>query len=328
MGTVLVTGGLGFIGRRVVPLLASEGWDVTVLHRPDRDGRPGDADARTLAVDLHDARRLDEVMAGADLVVHLAARSGGIQFQEAFEADVFFDNQRITRNLLESARRAGVRRVFVASSAVVYAGEGDRELTEDSPCVTPFRDRVSGYAWSKLTDETLAAWFAAVGAFEVVVGRFTSLYGPGGSFDPARSTVVHALVRKAVEAGPGGTLQVWGKGDAVRSFLHVEDAARAVADILLRGRDGEAYNVDSSEPVTIRRLAELVRDAVDPTVTLTFDDRRPEGTPHRVLDTTRLRTLGFTPRIALAAGIAATAADYRLTTLRSGEATKYQSSKP
>jgi len=309
-GRVVVTGGLGFIGRRLVPMLTGAGHEVCLLHRPGRGGPPV-PQAQDVAVDLHDARRLDEVLAGAEMVVHLAARSGGIQFQQTFEADVFFDNQRITRNVLEAARRAGVRRVFVASSAVVYADEGPRELDETAPCVTPFRDRVSGYAWSKLTDEVLAAWFAAIGAFEVVIGRFTSLYGPGGSFDPARSTVVHSLVRKAVEAGPGGRLEVWGGGEAVRSFLHVGDAARAVVDVLLRGGAGEAYNVDSSEAVTIRELATLVRDAVDPGLELVFDDSRPEGAPHRVLATGKLRGLGFLPSIPLEIGVKETVEAYR-----------------
>ncbi len=307
---VAVTGGRGYVGRRLVALLHAQGFDVTVLHRPGRGGDeplPG----RHRAVDLLDPAGLRDALDGAHVVVHLAARSGGIQFQRVFDADVFLDNQRATRGVLEASARAGVARVLVASSAVVYAEHDSHPIPETAPCVTPFRDQVSGYAWSKLTDELLATWYADAGAFAVTSARFTGLYGPGGSFDPARATVVHSLIRRAVEAGPRGRLEVWGRGDAVRSFLHVDDAARALAAVLQAGSGGEAYNIDASEAVTIRELATLVRDAVDPALDLVFDPDRPEGAPYRVLDTAKLRALGFAPQVDLAAGIRATVAAYR-----------------
>jgi GDP-L-fucose synthase len=310
---VVVTGGQGFIGRHVVRLLADTGADLVVPFRPGPgQGPDGELPARQVPVELTEPGALLPVLQEGDLLVHLAAQSGGIQFQEAFAADLFSDNQRVSRNVLEAARAAGVARVFLASSAVIYRGALRGELLpETAPTVAPFRDRVSAYAWSKVTDEVLGSWFAGVGAFEVVVGRFTSIYGPGGSFDPARSTVVHSLVRKAVEAGPGGRLDVWGSGAAVRSFLHVLDAARAVVDVLYHGSAGEAYNVDSSEPLAVRDLAALVRDAVDPDLRLEFDASRPEGVPHRVLDTTKLRALGFAPAVPLVTGVKATVDAYR-----------------
>jgi len=307
---VVVTGGQGFIGRGVVRLLVEAGAEVVVPYRPD-GGVLADLPAEQAPVDLRDASKVDEVLRGAELLVHLAAQSGGIQFQESFEADVFYDNQRVSRNVLEAARRAGVRRVFLASSAVIYGGDASGLLGESAAIVTPFRDRVSGYAWSKVTDEVLAAWFAAIDAFEVVIGRFTSIYGPGGSFDPARSTVVHSLVRKAIEAGPGGQLEVWGSGRAVRSFLYIDDAARATLDILAHGATAEAYNVDSSEAVSIADLAQTVRDAVDPGLNLHFDASRPEGAAHRVLDTAKLRALGFAPAVGLDSGVKATVDAFR-----------------
>jgi GDP-L-fucose synthase len=312
---VVMTGGQGFIGRHVARLLADTGAELVAPHRPDRGPLPG-LPGKQLPLDLHDAEQLAGVLREGDLLVHLAARSGGIQFQESFEAVVFDENQRITRNVLEAARRAGVRRLFLASSAVIYSGDNTGPFAESARLVTPFHDRVSGYAWSKVTDEVLAAWFAAVDAFEVVIGRFTSVYGPGGAFDPARSTVVHSLVRKAVDAGPGGRLEVWGTGNAVRSFLHVDDAARAVVTVLRRGQSGQAYNVDASEPVTIRELARIVRDAVDPGLDLVFDAARPEGVRYRVLDNRKLRALGFAPATALETGVKATVEDYRARSAR------------
>jgi GDP-L-fucose synthase len=174
-------------------------------------------------------------------------------------------------------------------------------LSEESLVVGPPAP-VSGYAWSKLTDELLAKWTQASGGPEVVIGRFANIYGPGGSFDSARSTVVHALVRKAIEARDR-RLEVWGDGSAVRSFLHVEDAARAIVAILERGEAGGTYNCDAQEPVTITELAGIVRDAVDPSLEPVFDSSRASGPARRVLDTTRLRSLGFSADVALVAGV-------------------------
>lgn len=307
---VVVTGGAGFLGRQVVDLLAQAGAEVVVPCRPQHGPFPG-LPARQVPVDLREPAALDPLLAAGDLLVHLAAQSGGISFQETFTADVFVDNQRITRNVLESARRARVRRAFVASSAVVYR-ESAEPLAETAPLIAPFRDPVSAYAWSKVSDEVLASWYGEV--VEVVVGRFTSLYGPGGEFDPQRSAVVHSLVRKAVEAerAGGAGIEVWGSGAAVRSFLHVADAARAVVDVLRDGASGTAYNIDSSEAVSIAELAALVRDAVDPGLELAFDATRPQGAPFRVLDTARLRALGFAAAIPLATGVKATVEAYRL----------------
>jgi GDP-L-fucose synthase len=308
---VVVTGGQGFIGQHVVRLLDQAGARVVVPYRPDHLSA-SQLPATLVPLDLRDAAALDGMLAEGDLLVHLAAQSGGIQFQEKPAADVYTENQIITRGVLESARRARVQRMFLASSAVVYRGSPNRRLLpESAEIVAPHRDQVSAYAWSKLSDEVLASWFASADAFEIVTGRFTSIYGPGGSFDPSRSAVVHSLVRKAVEAGHDGRVTVWGSGRAVRSFLHVHDAARAVVDILVRGAGGEVYNVDSSEPISIGELAALVRDTVDPDLELVFDASRPEGIAHRVLDTRKLRELGFTPTIPLQVGVKATVEAYR-----------------
>ncbi len=310
--TVLVTGGHGFMGRAVVRELDRVGAAAVCPRRPGSP-HPRDLPGSHPAVDLLDTPALTAALRDVDLVVHLAARSGGIQFQESEEVDVFGANHAVTRSVLDASRAAGVRRVFLASSGVVYSGAAGELIGEHDQLASPNRDRVSGYAWSKLTDELLGCWFAAAGAFEVVAGRFANVYGPGGSFDPARSTVVHALVRKAVEAAPGGRMRVWGDGTAVRSFLHVEDAGRAVVTVLARGVSTHAYNLDGSQPVTIAELATAIRDEVDPAIALEFDRDRPQGPARRVLDSAELRALGWAPTVSLADGIRSTVAAYRAT---------------
>lgn len=302
---VLITGAHGFVGSRVAHVLADQGADLVCLHQANVPPRP-DVPGRAVPIDLIRGRGLTEIAQGADIIVHLAASSGGIQFQQKTHADVFRDNHAMTRNVLLAARSVGAQRVFLASSAVVYR-DGDQDLIpEDGPLRAPGAGQVTGYAWSKITDEVLGSWLTNGSDFDVVVGRFANVYGPGGSFDPSRSTVVHALVRKAIEAAPAGVLHIWGSGRAVRSFIFVDDCARAVLTICEHGSGGEAYNVDGGEPISIGELAAIVRDAVDPQLVLAFDDSKPEGPQRRVLDNAKLRGLGFEPQTGIRAGVYAT----------------------
>lgn len=296
--SVLVTGGHGLIGRHVVAELARRGVRVIAPHRT---GEKHGMDVHTPELDLEDTDGLAALLDDVDAVVHLAARSGGIQFQDAGHAVVLDDNRRITRSVLAACRAAGVDRAFLASSGVVYA-PSDRPISEDHAVLRP-EDRPSGYAWSKLSDEAAAHWEMGESGLEAVVGRFSNVYGPGASFDPSRSTVVHALVRRAAEAGDGATLTVWGDGSAVRSFLAAPDAARAVVTVVERGQPGAAYNIDSGVPVSIGELAREVVDVVNPTLQLEFDASKPSGQPVRVLDIARLRSLGFEPSVGLREGI-------------------------
>lgn len=261
-------------------------------------------------MDLQEPEAVADALDGTQVVVHLAARSGGIQFQHGQHRWVLDDNTRMTRNVLDAAVASDVRRVFLASSGVVYSRHGGEVLTEDSPVVSAGREPVTGYAWSKLTDEVLGQWTAAQHEVEVVIGRFTNVYGPGGSFDPDRSTVVHALVKKAVDASPDGVLEVWGDGTPVRSFVYVEDAARAIIAVLTRGEPLEIYNITGGDPVSIGDVAEQIRQQVSSDLEIMFDTQRPQGPRQRVLDGTRLRSLGFHATTSVAEGLRRTIIEY------------------
>lgn len=283
---VAVTGGSGFIGRRVVDALHARGAEVAGF------------EADLLADDL--GGWLD----GASAVVHLAARSGGIAFQGTEHVDVFRENVTMTERVLRAAAATGVRRVFLASSGVVYSASAGELLDESAPTVRPERDAISGYAWSKLTDEQLGRWIASATGLEVVCGRFTNIYGPGGPFGVAGETVVHSLVRKAVAARAAGTdLEVWGDGSAVRDFLYVDDAAAGVLQALTTGAPCEVYNIAAGVSTSIADLAGSIQRIVAPDARLRFDASMPSGPAHRVLDASRLHRTGWAPQVDLEEGI-------------------------
>jgi len=299
----LVTGGHGFIGRRVVARLVATGHDVVCPYRNPQELVP-DLPGWAVEVNLMDPAAVRDVVAGCDGVVHLAAKAGGIRFQEGSQADLFRYNQALTGNVLAAAEAAGCRRVFLASSAVIYADHPPTPIAETARIVAG-RDAPSAYAWSKVSDEVVGGWYQRSGVFEVVVGRFTNVYGPHRP-GQGPATVVHDLITRAGGLEPGGSLEVWGDGSAVRSFVYVDDAAAGVVAVVERGEPGTAYNVDAGDTVSIRDLAGIVRDTVDPSIRLVFDPSKPAGTPFRALDGSRLRGLGWRPSVGLTEGVTRT----------------------
>ena len=178
---------------------------------------------------------------GADRVVHLAARAGGIQFQRGGGDDVFASNRRITDNLLAACADSGMSSGSSSPHRWSPIGPPPSRSPNLHPQLGP-RDRPDPYAWSKITDEVVASWHQGL---DTVVGRFGNVYGPGAPFDPEKSTVVHALIDRAARLEDGEDLVVWGDGSAIRSFVFVEDVAEAVLVALTKGESGEAYNIDS-----------------------------------------------------------------------------------
>ena len=305
-GSIAVTGAAGFVGRNVVRTFANRGESVVAIVRPE-DEIPERFPADVRALDAGNEQELKAALHEVSRVVHLAALSGGIQLQRAAHRSLYSENRRLTDSVLGAATALGIDRVFLASSTVVYRDSTSAKIEEDAPIVGP-SDAPTGYAWSKVTDEVVAGWTNEV---ETVAGRFGNIYGPEASFDPARSTVVHGLISRTVDAPEGGTVTVWGDGSAVRSFIYVQDVAAAIALILDEGEAGAAYNVDTAEAITIHDLACLIRDLAAPSVNLEFDPTKPSGPQRRVPDNSRLRSLGFAPTVALVDGLAATIDWYR-----------------
>ena len=215
----------------------------------------------------------------------------------------------MTDTVLEACATTGIDDVFLASSQVVYRSSKD-VLDEGSPIVSSV-DSPTQYAWSKATDEVVGRWWGEEGNRRVVMGRFGNIYGPGAPYGENRSTVIHALIRRFSEAEQGSTVDVWGDGTAVRSFLFVGDAATGVVAVLRDGEGGSVYNIDSGIAVSIKDLATEINNIVGGDLRLVFDADKPTGVPYRVGSIDQLAAIGYRPSTTLTEGLAATIADFR-----------------
>lgn len=293
---VFVAGHRGLAGSAIARLLAAEGYQVLTRGREDLDLRDADRTAAYLS------------QARPDAVVLAAARVGGIMANDRYPVPFLEDNLRIQLSVIAGAHAAGVERLLFLGSSCIYPKHAPQPITEDALLTGPLEATNEPYALAKI------AGIAQVRAYRRQFGRSyiaampTNLYGPGDNFDPETSHVLPALIRRFHEAARDGRPEVvlWGSGTPRREFLHSDDLARACL-LLLRAYDGDApVNVGCGEDLTIAELAALIADITGFTGRIAWDTSKPDGTPRKLLDVTRLRELGFTPRIGLREGISAT----------------------
>ncbi len=311
---VLVTGGNGFIGSHLVERLVREGAFVTASSSSEaRRFRYLDAvrnDIRTVVGDLADPACAARAVNGQEIVMHLAARVGGIAYNLAHPASIFRDNLAAFMAVIEAARSAGVARFLVTSSACVYP----RRCTVPTPEDEGFLDRPEpsneGYGWAKRMEEFLGTAYERQFDMKVVVARPYNAYGPRDNFAEASSHVIPALIRRVLRGDD--PLVVWGDGSITRSFLYVTDCVRGLMAAVERARDASPINIGTDEEVTIADLARIIVGASGRDVRVAFDATRPMGQPRRACDTRRAtKLLGFHPEVSLKDGLRATIDWYR-----------------
>jgi len=243
-----------------------------------------------------------------DVVIDAAARVGGILANSTYPADFLSDNLRIQVNLMDAAREAGVDRLLFLGSSCIDPRLAEQPIKESSLLTGPLEPTNDAYAIAKI------AGILAVQANRRQHGRHwisampTNLYGPNDNFDPQSSHVLPALIRRFHEAKESGAGQVvlWGTGTPRREFLHVDDLAAASLFLLESYDSPETINVGVGEDVTIRELAEIVADVVGYTGELVQDPSKPDGTPRKLLDVSRINDLGWKAGIPLRDGVAST----------------------
>ncbi|MFP8906191.1 GDP-L-fucose synthase family protein [Streptomyces atacamensis] len=293
---VFVAGHRGLVGSAVARRLSARGYEVLTRARAELDLRDG---AATTAY-LRDAR--------PDAVVLAAARVGGIMANSTRPVQFLEDNLRIQLAVVSGAHVAGVRRLLFLGSSCIYPKHAEQPITESALLTGPLEPTNQAYAVAKIAGIVQVQSYRRQFGASYISAMPTNLYGPGDNFDPETSHVLPALIRRFHEAVEKGAKEVvlWGTGSPRREFLHVDDLA-AACEVLLRRYDGdEPVNVGCGEDLTIRELAELVASVVGYEGRIAFDSSRPDGTPRKLLDTRRMRALGWSPSIGLAEGIAAT----------------------
>jgi GDP-L-fucose synthase len=243
-----------------------------------------------------------------DVVVLAAGRVGGIQANNSYPADFLSDNLRIQVNVMDAAHELGVQRLLFLGSSCIYPKFAEQPIREDSLMTGALEPTNDAYAIAKIAGIMQVQAHRRQHGVPWISAMPTNLYGPGDNFDPNVSHVLPALLRRFHEAAQRGDSEVvlWGTGTPRREFLHVDDLAAALVFLLENYDDQQTINVGVGQDITIREIAEIVADVVGFTGTIVQDTTKPDGTPRKLLDTSRLTALGWQPEIPLRQGLADT----------------------
>jgi GDP-L-fucose synthase len=237
-----------------------------------------------------------------------AARVGGILANSTYPAEFLRENLAIQTNVIDSAWRNGVRKLLFLGSSCIYPRLAPQPMPEECLLTGPLETTNEPYAIAKIAGLKMCQAYRRQYSFNAICAMPTNLYGPGDNFSAEGSHVLPALLRRFHEAKEGGAAQVviWGSGRPRREFLYVDDLADACLFLMQRYDDERPINVGWGRDQTIAELAETVARVVGFSGNTRYDGSKPDGTPRKLLDTTRLRELGWKPGTELVAGIRAT----------------------
>ena len=291
---ILVTGHRGMVGSAIVRRLRADGYDNLLL--------------RTHAeLDLLDQRAVFEFlsMQQPDYMFIAAAKVGGIQANNEYRADFLYQNLVIEANLIHGAHQAGVQQLMFLGSSCIYPRDCPQPIKEEYLLTGPLETTNEPYAIAKIAGVKLCDSYRRQYGRQYVSVMPTNLYGPNDNYDLANSHVLPALIRKAHEAKARGDTDymVWGSGTPRREFLYVDDLADACVFLMETGYEDTLLNVGTGEDVTIRELAETVMDVVGFDGNIVYDHSKPDGTPRKLLDVSRMSALGWRARTGLREGI-------------------------
>lgn len=261
-------------------------------------------------LDLLDQAAVDRFYASEkpDAAIIAAAKVGGIHANNTYPADFLYDNLTIATNTIHGAYRAGVGRVLFLGSSCIYPKLAPQPMPEDCLLTGPLEPTNEAYAIAKITGLKLCQAYRKQHGVMFHSAMPTNLYGPGDNYHLENSHVMPALIRKFHEAKEVGRGEVsaWGSGSPKREFLHVDDLADACAFLLKSENPPDWINVGTGTDVTIRELTELVAETVGFTGEIVWDSTKPDGTPRKLMDVSKLTTLGWQAKIKLREGIGKT----------------------
>ena len=302
---IFVAGHKGLVGSAIVRTLRGLGFDNLILRtRQELDL------VRQCAVERFFSEHRPEY------VFLAAAKVGGILANNTYPAEFLRDNVAIELNVIDAAYRNGARKLEFLGSSCIYPKFAPQPIKEEYLLTGELEPTNEWYAIAKIAGIKMAQAYRKQYGFNAISLMPTNLFGPGDNFDLANSHVLPALIRKFHEAKTGGQPEavVWGSGAPRREFLYVDDLAEAAVKLMLDYDSPEIVNVGMGEDLTIRELAGLIQDAVGFRGQIRFDLSKPDGTPQKLLDISRLKNLGWTPKTSLRDGIERTYRWYRTNT--------------
>ena len=290
---IFVAGHKGLVGSAIVRHLESQGFtNIITVSR--------------FQCDLTDqnAVKMFFMMEQPEYVFLAAAKVGGIGGNSNYPADFIYENLMIQSNVISSASMVGVKKLLFLGSSCIYPKFPNIPITEDQLMTSPLEESNSAYAIAKIAGMRMCQAYKQQHGFNAISLMPTNLYGINDNFDLENSHVLPAMIRKFHEAEDKVTL--WGDGSAMREFLHVDDLAEACYVCMQKYEDDEHINVGTGEDVTIKKLAETVADVVGFTGDFNWDTSKPNGTPRKVLNVDKIKSLGWEPKISLEEGIKST----------------------
>ena len=290
---VFVCGHRGMVGSAIVRLLAAEDCEILTVGREKLDLRE-QADVRA----WFKAEKPDAVFLAA-------AKVGGILANDSYPAEFLYDNLAIEINVIDAAFRCGVEKLLFLGSSCIYPKFAPQPIHENALLTGSLEPTNEWYAIAKISGLKICQAYRRQYGTDFISAMPTNLYGPGDNYDLTSSHVIPALLRKAHEAKRSGAreITIWGSGTPRREFMHVDDAASALLHLMKTYSDSEHVNVGTSEDVTILEVAQLVCDVVGFTGSIVTDPAKPDGTPRKLLDTSKLTATGWRPSYDLRDGL-------------------------
>jgi GDP-L-fucose synthase len=290
---IWVTGHRGMLGCSLVRLLCNEDAEIITSSRDE--------------LNLLDQNKVLEWMKKnkPDLVVHAAAKVGGIGGNSAYPVEFLTQNIQIQSNLMDAAHSAGVEKLVFLGSSCIYPRSSPQPIKEEFILTGPLEATNSAYAIAKIAGIELVRSYRKEYGHKWISVMPTNLYGPNDNFDLETSHVLPALIRKFVDAKDNGADRVtlWGTGEPLREFLHVDDLAKAINVCLDKYDDDSHINIGSGSEISIKNLAEKVAAYANFQGEIIWDKSRPDGTPRKILDINRILNLGWKPLITMDEGI-------------------------
>ncbi len=291
--TIWVAGHNGMVGSAIIRRLARENCKILTV------------DSKTL-----DLRRQEEVerwikINKPNIIIDAAAKVGGIHANTAMPAEFLYDNLMVEANIIHAAHQTGVEKLILLGSSCIYPRASTQPISEDQLLTGPLEKTNEWYAIAKIAGVKLCQAYRQQYDNDFISIMPTNLYGPGDNFDPNFSHVPAALLDRFHEAKlhQQNTVKIWGTGTAMREFLHVDDLADACLFLLQYYSNTDPINVGTGMDISIADFADMISKVVGYKGSIQFDTSKPDGTPRKLLDTTKLKNLGWRPRISLIEGL-------------------------